>query len=223
MNARPHRRLHAFKRELADFDRHFALQTDEGLRLTCHTPVVLADDFRWLGFTPESVTTLGASDQWKVRWTKQLPPSASEADNHDIVLDLLFVDRKFRRLFSPERFFALVPKPFLTGLVRSLGQADVDRSRRLAEVNFSRTERDIVTARVLATSLAMLLGAPTEQVVTGPRTTLRYRYTPVPSDSKNGVIDMLFTFDTTTAQLTHLQGRSPVGQVSFNFESPPTL
>jgi hypothetical protein len=41
--ARPHRRLHAFKRELADFDRHFALQTDEGLRLTCHTPVVLAD------------------------------------------------------------------------------------------------------------------------------------------------------------------------------------
>jgi hypothetical protein len=71
-------------------------------------------------------------------------------------------------------------------------------------VDFSRTERDIVTARVLATSLAMLLGAPTEQVVTGPRTTLRYRDTPVPSDSKNGVIDMLFTFDTTTAQLTHL-------------------
>jgi hypothetical protein len=54
-------RLLAFKRQLADFDRHFTLQTDDGLRLGCLTPVLLPEDFRWLGLTPETVKTLGQS------------------------------------------------------------------------------------------------------------------------------------------------------------------
>lgn len=214
-------RLLEFKRQLADFDRNFTLQTDTGLRLVCLQPVVLAEDFRWLGFTPETVKTLGQAEQWRVRWSKQLPPGAKESDTHDIEMELIFTEGKFTRLYVPERFFAFVPKPFFTGLLRSLGQAGVDRSKRLAEVNFSRSERDILTARVMATSLAMLLGVPTEKTVETTHTTLRYRYTPVPLESKNGVIDMTFTFDTATGQLQRLQGRSPVGQLSFNFESPP--
>jgi putative component of membrane protein insertase Oxa1/YidC/SpoIIIJ protein YidD len=51
---------------------------------------------------------------------------------------------------------------------------------------------------------------------------LRCRYTPVPSEFKNGVIDMTFTFDTATGQLQHLHGCSPIGQLSFNFAPPPT-
>ncbi len=213
-------RLLEFKRQLADFDRHFTLKTENGLRLVSLTPVVLAGDFRWLGFTPESVIKLGQAEQWRIRWTKQLPPGVKESDTHDIELELIFVDGKFTRLFMPERFFAFVPKPFFTGLLRSLGQASVDRSRRLAEVNFSRTEREALTARVMATSLAMLLGLPTEKTIETTHTTLRYRYTPVPPESKNGIVDMQFTFDTATGQLQRLHGRSPIGQVSFNFESP---
>jgi hypothetical protein len=214
-------RLLEFKRQLADFDRHFTLHTDNGLRLVCLTPVVLAEDFRWLGFTPESVTKIGQAEQWRIRWTKHLPPGATESDTHDIELELIFVAGKFTRLYIPERFFAFVPKPFFTGLLRSLGNASVDRSRRVAEVSFSQTERDALTARVMATTLAMLLGLPTQKTVTPTHTTLRYRYTPVPPESKNGVIDMTFTFDTTTGQLQLLNGRSPVGQLSFNFASPP--
>lgn len=215
-------RLLEFKRQLADFDRHFTLKTDDGLRLVCLSPILLAEDFRWLGVTPESVKTLGESERWRIRWVKQLPLGARESDAHDLEMELIFTDGKFTRLFLPERYFAFVPKPFFTGLLRSLGKAGVDQSRRLAEVNFSRTERDALTARVVVTSLAMLLGKPTEQTTDGPRTRLRYRYTPVPPESKNGVIDMTFTFDTTTGQLQRLEGRSPVGQVFFNFESPPT-
>jgi len=214
-------RLLEFKRQLADFDRHFTLHTATGLRLVCLTPVVLAEDFRWLGFTPESVTKIGQAEQWRIRWTKHLPPGVQESDTHDIELELIFVAGKFTRLFMPERFFAFVPKPFFSGLLRSLGQAGVDRSRRVAEVNFSKTERDALTARVMATSLAMLLGKPTAQAVTPAHTTLRYRYTPVPPESKNGVIDMTFTFDTATGQLQRLDGRSPVGQLSFNFAFLP--
>ena len=214
-------RLLAFKHQLADFDRFFTIKTDAGLRLVCLTPVLLAEDFRWLGFTPESVKSAGQAEQWRIRWTKQLSPGATESDMHDIEMELIFTEGKFTRLYIPERFFAFVPKPFFIGLLRSLGQAGVDRSRRLAEVNFSGSERDALTARVMATSLAMLLGVPSEKDVRGALTTLRYRYTPVPPESKQGIFDITFTFDTATGQLQRLQGRSPVGQISFNFESPP--
>lgn len=213
-------RLLAFKRQLADFDKNFTLQTDEGLRLTCHEPVVLAEDFRWLGVAPESVKTIGTAEQWRIRWTKEIPPGVRERAPHDIDLEVVFTEGKFARLVMPERLFTFVPKPFFTGLLRSLGRAGVDQSRRLAEVNFTPTEREQVTARVTTTSLGQLLGVPTEQTTEGPTTTLRYRYTPVPPQSKNGVIDMTFTFDTTTGQLQRLSGRSPVGQVAFNFEPP---
>lgn len=216
-------RLLEFKRQLGHFDRFFTLKTDDGLRLACLTPVLLADDFRWLGLTPETVITLGQSQQWRIRWVKQLAPGARQSDAHDIELELIFTDGKFTRLFLPERYFAFVPKPFFTGLLRSLGKAGVDKSRRLAEVNFTPEERALLTTRVVATSLAMLLGTPSEKTVETTRTLLRYRYTPIPPQSKNGVIDMTFTFDTATGQLQRLNGRSPVGQIAFNFETPPAV
>ena len=213
-------RLLEFKRQLADFDRFFTLKTDDGLRLACLTPVLLAEDFRWLGLTPASVKTLGQSEQWRIRWVKQLPPGARESDAHDIEIELIFTNGKFTRLFLPERYFAFVPKPFFTGLLRSLGRAGVDKGRRLAEVNFTRAERDLLTNRVVATSLAMLLGTPSETTIEGSHTKLRYRYSPVPPESKNGIIDMTFAFDTPSGQLHSLRGRSPVGQIDFNFETP---
>lgn len=213
-------RLLEFKQQLSDFDRFFTLKTDDGLRLACLTPVLLVEDFRWLGLTPETVKTRGQSEQWRIRWVKQLPPGATESDAHDIEMQLIFTDGKFTRLFLPERYFAFVPKPFFTGLLRSLGKAGVDKSRRLAEVNFTPEERALLTTRVVATSLAMLLGTPSEKTVETTHTTLRYRYTPIPPESKNGVIDMSFTFDTATGQLQRLNGRSPVGQIAFNFEKP---
>lgn len=220
-------RLLEFKHQLADFDHNFTLQTDDGLRLGCLTPVVLAEDFRWLGVTPEKITKLEHSELWHIRWAKQLPPGAKQSDARDIEMELIFTEGKFTRLYLPESTFVFVPKSFFTGLLRSLGKAGVDRSRRLAEVHFTRSEREAVTARVVATSLAMLLGAPTEHTIDGPRTTLRYRYTPVPANSRQGLFDLYFTFDTTTGQLQRLHGRSPVGQIAFNFEpqpaaSPPT-
>ena len=97
----------------------------------------------------------------------------------------------------------------------------VDRAKREADVSFSAAERERLVTRVMATSLAMLLGRPTEQRVDGAHTLLRYHYTPMPPGAKNGLIDMLFTFETAHGQLLRLQGRSPVGNLSFNFESPP--
>jgi hypothetical protein len=214
-------RLLEFKHQLADFDHQFTLQTDEGLRLGCVNPVLLAEDFRWLGVVPGQVKTVGSAERWSVRWAKELPPGTTEALLHDLDLELTFAEGQFTRLYLPERYFAFVPKPFFIGLLRSLGQAGVDRGRRLAAVNFTKAEREALTARVTADSLALLLGVPTQTTLEPDRTTLRYHYTPVPPESKNGVIDMSFSFATVSGQLLRLEGRSPVGQLSFNFEDPP--
>ena len=213
-------RLHAMKRQLADFDRHFTLQQDDGLRMSCHHPVLLGEDFRWLGVLPETTKKLGHAEQWRVRWVKELPPGVRDATPHDLEIELMFSDDKFTQVFFPERYFAFVPKAFFLGLIRGLGSANVDRAKREAEVSFTAAERERLVQRVTATSLAMLLGQPTEQHVDGVHTVFRYHYDSMPVGAKSGVIDMEFTFATANGQLLRLQGRSPVGNLSFNFESP---
>jgi hypothetical protein len=54
--------------------------------------------------------------------------------------------------------------------------------------------------------------------VEGERRHLRFRYVPTPAGAKNGVFDLTFSFNA-QGRLIFLQGRSPVGQMSFNFES----
>src|SRR5262245_8179456 len=64
-------RLLQLKRQLADFDKNFTVQLTPGLRLNCLNPVVLADDLKFLGFYPASTRTLGAAEQWTIRWIKE--------------------------------------------------------------------------------------------------------------------------------------------------------
>ena len=212
--------LLAMKRQLADFDQHFTLLQTDGIRLICRDPILLGEDFRWLGVLPESTKKLGHAERWLVRWVKELPPGVSETTRHDLEIELMFVDGKLTQAYFPERYFAFVPKPFFIGLVRGLGSASVDRAKREAEVSFNAAERERLVQRVMTTTLAMLLGKPTEQRVDGALTLLRYHYESTSPGLKAGVIDMEFTFDTAHGQLLRLQGRSPVGKLLFNFESP---
>lgn len=212
-------RLLEVKRQLGDFDRFFTLDTSDGVRLGCLTPVLLTGDFRWLGITPETVTKLGQSEQWKVRWVKQVPPGSTETIVRDVGIELIFTADKLTRLHIGESYFALIPKPFFVGLLRGLGTADIDRGKRDAAVNLPGAA-DLEVARVSMSTLASLLGEPSERTEAGARTILRYRYVPTPPGARNGIFDLSFSFDTATGQLVFLQGRSPVGQMSFNFASP---
>ena len=214
-------RLLAMKWQFADFDRHFTIQDTDGLRLICRDPVLLTDDFRWLGVTSETVKKSGSAELWRVRYAKVLPLGERETPPKDLDFDLMFVDGQFTQVHLPERFFLFVPKSFFVGLLRGLGHANVDRAKREADVNFTAAERERLAKRVLATSLAMLLGLPTEKHLDATRTVYTYHYRTLPDGPKGGVIDMEFTFSNATGQLTRLHGKSPVGHLSFNFE-PPT-
>ena len=213
-------RLLAFKHQLAAFDRHFTLDTRDGVHVGCLEPVLLHEDFRWLGFTPASIQRLGGSERWHVRWVKQLPPGVTDPIVRDVEIDLIFTDDKLTRLLIPERYFALIPKTFFVGLLRGMGTAHVDKAARLALASIAPVGDNASAGHVKATALATLLGPPSWQTIDGPRTLMAYRYVPTPAGARNGIFDFTFAFDTASGRLLHLQGRSPVGQIAFNFEPP---
>lgn len=208
-------RLLELKKQLARFDEHFVLQTREGVGLVCQNPILTTADVRWIGLRPEQTKTLGRAEQWQVRWVKQLPVGVAEPGQFDIVIDLGFADNKLNRVTIPERYFAVMPKEFLVGVIKSLGQGKIDKSEKKIEAAISAQE--IAAARPKLPSIDKLLGRPSEEYEEGTRTILRYRYVPATKESRAGVFDMRLIFDTASGELLHWQGKTPIGNVGFNF------
>ena len=209
-------RLLEVNRQLAQFDRFFQLETSEGIKLGFLTPVLVTGDLRWLGITPEKVRTVGMSEEWRVRWVKEVPPGVTENAVRDVEIGLIFTEDKLTRLQIDEVYFALIPKPFFVGLLRGLGTAQIDRGKRDAAVQLA-GDNGMDAASITEASLLELLGVPSERRTEGDRTHLRFRYVPTPPGAKNGVFDLTFAFNP-AGRLVFLQGRSPVGQMSFNFD-----
>lgn len=205
-------RLLEVKHQFAAFDRNFAVQTADGVRITCLHPVLLSDDVRWIGLVPEKTKSTGRAQLWQVRWVKQLPPGVHDTGEFDIQIELTFVEDKLTRVAIPERYFALMPKAFLLDLLRSLGGAAVDRNQRSIEATLAGARPDLP-------KIEKLLGRPTARNTRGAQTLMRYRYVPVgPGASQAAVFDMSLYFNTASGALLRWQGRTPVGNIGFNFE-----
>ncbi|MGH7943696.1 MAG: hypothetical protein ACREH8_01450 [Opitutaceae bacterium] len=208
-------RLLELKRQIDRFDQFFGLQTSDGLAIICHSPVLRTGDVRWIGLKPESVKTIGIAERWQVRWIKQLPPGVKEKIEYDIVLELSFADERLTRIKIPERYFAVMPRHFLIGVIRSLGRGKIDKSEKQIDATISAAE--IAAARPDLPSIDKLLGRPTEERVDGPDTIVRYRYVPSTTESRAGVFDMQLTFETKSGELLNWQGITPVGKIGVDF------
>lgn len=206
-------RLLELKRQIAAFDRNFAVQTDDGVKIACRNPVLLADDVRWIGLAPEKTRRIGTAEEWQVRWVKQLPPSVHEAGAFDIVVELVFANSKLARVSIPERYFAVMPKTLLLDLLRSLGGAKVDRTGRSVEAQLASARPDLP-------GIQKLLGRPTSESVQGTQTVYRYRYVPVSAErlARSAAFDMTVHFDTGSGRLLRWEGQTPVGRIGFNFD-----
>lgn len=206
-------RLLELKKQLGQFDRFFLLQTHHGVGLVCQTPILTPDDIRWIGLRPEETKTLGQAEQWQVRWIKQLTPGIVESGQFDIAIELGFVEGRLTRVAIPERYFAVMPKDFLVNIIKSLGQGRVDKSSR-------KIESAVTAVPPALPDIDKLLGRPSEEIVDGPNTIVRYRYVPVTKEAGAGVFDMRLTFHTTSGKLLEWQGKTPVGNIRFKFDQP---
>lgn len=210
-------RLLELKKQLGKFDEFFGIQTNDGLAILCHTPVLLSDDVRWIGLKPERIKKLGLAEQWQVRWVKQLPPGIKEAIEFDITLELTFTENKLTRIAIPEKYFAMLPKRFLVGVIKSLGSGRVDKAGRRIEAAV--TAAEIAAARPNLPGIDKLLGKPSEEHVEGSTTVVRYRYMPSTKEPGAGMFDMHLTFDTKSGELLKWQGLTPVGKIGFDFSA----
>jgi hypothetical protein len=210
-------RLLELKKQIGRFDEYFGLQTRDGIAIICHEPVLRTGDIRWIGVMPESTRKLGVAEQWHVRWVKQLPPGVTEKMEYDIVLELGFAQDKLTRVAIPERYFAVMPKQFLIGVIKTVGRGRIDKSRKQLEATVSAAE--VAAARPNLPSIDKLLGQPSEEREDGTRTIVRYRYVPSTKESRAGVFDMQLTFDTKSGELLKWQGVTPVGKIGFDFAS----
>ncbi|MBL9188473.1 MAG: hypothetical protein JNK23_13385 [Opitutaceae bacterium] len=208
-------RLLELKLQLDQFDRHFAVETGEGLALTCLSPTLRADDVRWIGLRPESVRADGRDEHWHVRWVKELPPGVTEPGVHDLALDLGFTAGRLSRLAVPEKYFALMPKEFVTAIIRSVGRGRVDQAGRSLATTLA--ESDLAAARPRLAAIGQLLGAPSERRIEGTETMMRYRYRPATPEPGAEVFEMLLHFDTASGELLRWRARTPVGNLAFDF------
>jgi len=214
-------RLLAIKNQLSAFDRHFTLDTHDGVRLGCLKPVLLAADLHWLGITPEHIQTLGQSEQWRIRWVKQLPAGTTEATAYDLSIEMIFTEGKLSRVFVPERFFALISKSFFVDLLRGMGAANIDRGARTADVNLTDAGGKTPGVPITRDTLLNFLGRPGAERVEDTRLVLDYRFITTPPVDDSRPIDLAFSFDAQTGQRHRNTGRSRVGKMSFNFAPPP--
>jgi hypothetical protein len=210
-------RLLEFKLQLNKFDQNFALRTADGLAIICQKPVIRTGDVRWFGVMPETVQQLGHAEQWQVRWVKQPAPGAPEKIEYDIILDLGFTDDKLARVGIAERYFEVMPKAFLIGVIKSFGRGKIDQSGKSVEAALSSAE--VAATRPKLPAIQKLLGAPTEEHVERGLKSLRYRFVPATKESRAGVFDMIVQFDPATGELATWQAVTPVGKLGFNFSS----
>lgn len=208
-------RLLELKHQIDRFDEFFGLQSADGLAILCHTPVLRTADVRWMGLKPENTKRVGQAERWQVRWVKQLPPGVTENVQYDIVLELTFSQDKLTRVAIPERYFAVMPKQFLIGVIKSLGRGKIDKSGKKIEATISADE--IAAARPNLPSIDKLLGRPSEEREEGANTLVRYRYVPATQEARAGVFDMHLTFHTKSGELLKWQGVTPVGRIGFDF------
>ncbi len=217
-------RLLQLKRQLADFDENFAMQTSSGLRLNFLKPILTGDDIAWLGFEPATRTKLGVAERWDLRWVKELPPGIEEKGGFEIAFELIFTQEKLSGLNVSETYFALVPKPIIVAGIKSLGRAKVDKkTRSVAATVDESTLGDVVWPS--QRSVTAQLGRPTDETIENGRRIVRYRFVGVaPPDKKPGgkpnVIDLKLTFDIAQDQLLKTEGRTPVGNIDWDFKPP---
>jgi hypothetical protein len=216
-------RLLQLKLQLGDFEKNFAVATDDGLALTFNHPVLLDEDvekfFHWV---PDSRQRIGTAEKWHFAWVKNAASAGRDESPTEIAFDLYFNHRKLVKIVAPERFFAAtMPKSLALAAVRSLGHAKVDQKKRTADSTIGSAElQNAATDRFLSEDgLLDALGKPTSIVTHDETVEWRYEFAPISSRQRfgdGGVVDVTFTLDAVTRKVRLMKGRTVFGSIVFD-------
>src|SRR5215472_18842703 len=166
-------RLLSLKKQLAQLDRYVRVNDTNGLTIHFLKPVVYADDIRLLIDGETTSTTNGNRITWAWSYEKQSLDPHPPAGDFDLSFSMSFVNLKLAELYFPERFLTVLPKPMLLGMLRSIGQAEVDMKRGTVKFKWAGAGKDKI--ELPTTSPVPPLLGPT-YTITEPNQTRTFLY-----------------------------------------------
>lgn len=211
-------RLLEFKKQLTHFDENFALPATEDLSLHCRHPVLQADDLRWLGASPKTITPNNGGEDWLIRWIKEPAPGSQEQSVYDMELAVRFVDGHMIDVRIPKRYLAYIPRELVLNMLRSTGTAKVDKENRKTD---AQTEAPAATPMPNLSTVKSMLGEPTRRQETSGLITHFYRYRLDSAADPVKPIEAAFTFDAATGELRKFTARLPRGTLNYDFKPTP--
>lgn len=154
-------RLSSLKKQLAKTEQYVQVEDRGGLKLRFLKPVVYADDLSLL----IADETLRITNQNRVTWLwtyEKQSASGTEVESSDFALSftMLFDDLKFTEMRFPEPFLALMPKSLILGLLRSFGQAEIDRKHGAVKMKWAGPGPNQKVELPTKSKVTTLLGPP---------------------------------------------------------------
>ena len=202
-------RLLSLKNQLADFDRFVKVYDDHGLTLEFVHPVLTSEDLLWLiKLHPTQVTRSDNLETWSWTFEKQGAAASAESRNFDLTFKTSFTNATLCRFTLSERFLSVMPKEAILGMMRAVGQADIDERNRTAKAKVQTNVNGVTLEPASKTEVTRLLGAPCTTVESTSGQTCRYNYflkTDTPGPAKTKEAWTVFTFDKTTDRLVHAE------------------
>lgn len=217
-------RLLDTQQQIAEFDRHFYVESGEHFVLHFLHPKLYSADFVTLsGLKPSLVSPLTEGQRWRLKFRKITPPGAAAAGpDAGLTFDLTFnpADLLVRWDFPPE-FLAIAPAEFLEASLRSLGRAKVNEGKRQLSADAS-TLPKLAAALPEMAQVTRTLGDPLEVENRPDGRLYVYRYlldgkAVEPEYEKNREAVAKLLFDPTTRRLLKMSGRFAGLKISIDY------
>lgn len=181
-------RLLELKNQLAEFDRNFAVDHEDGLTLRFLHPVLLERDMWLLGLPPTLREPSATGVTWTLIFEKLHPAPPSEPPEFDLSVTLRFAEGKLAAFHLGEEYFALIPKQAVLMTIKSLGKVEIDTAGRQAVLEIEEShgpEWDFKAPK--RSDIVATLGSPwLEEEADDDGTTLEYRYRLRKSEDRTG-------------------------------------
>jgi len=208
-------RLLELKKQFNHFDENFTVPATEDLTIHSLHPVLKADDLRWMGAEPKTITPRENGEEWLIRWVKEPTPGIKEEHVYDMEVTACFADGRVFETRIPKRYLAYVSKDLLLAMLRSTGTAKVNQDERNAE---AQTEAPTSAAMPNLSTIHGMMGEPTHKQSTPGQIVHLYRYRLDTETVHAKPIEIVFVFDSISGDLRKFTARLPRGTLNYEFK-----
>jgi len=216
-------RLLNTQQQIAEFDRHFYVESGEHFILHFLHPKLYSEDFVTLsGLKPSLVSPLSEGQRWRLNFRKIGAPRKAGGGANDLAFDLIFnpANLLVRWDFPPE-FLAIAPAEFLEASLRSLGKAKINEGKQQLSADAS-TLPTLNNALPEVSHVTKTLGEPleVENRPDGQLYVYRYLLDGVAVDEaheKNREAVAKLLFDPVTHRLLKMSGRFAGLKISIDY------